>query len=144
MKPIILIGLYGRDRLRFGVADALLDDYPRLAHDIGHERNVLHFDMETLPERGDALEHFDKGSVIIAHHLYYDEVGGFRPGTRYYYNDQNPKIVERADEAGVPLFTFGDYPLYARPPDVKRRGYRLWLPLERLTPALRNRRRRRR
>lgn len=128
-KPIILVGLYGRRDMIGDVAQAILEELgdESLAYRVAREDNVIHFDMSTLPERGDALDHFDKGSLVIAHHLYYDDwaPSGMRD---YFYNRSNNRIIEAADQAGVPLLIFGDYPNRGRQPDRKYRSFRLYLP----------------
>jgi hypothetical protein len=87
--------------------------------------NVLHYDMNVYPERGDALDHFHEAGIVVAEHLYYDD---YTPDDGFFYNVKNNEIVERAQEAGVPLFLLGDYPLRARRPDFRAPDWRLYLP----------------
>lgn len=127
-KPIILIGLYDRRNLIRDTATAIFEELgdEALAYRIAREDNVLHFDMTRLPERGDALDHFDKGSMVIAHHLYYDD---WAPsGLKDFSYRNNDQIIERAAQAGIPLLVFGDYSNRGRKPDRKYPNFRLYLP----------------
>lgn len=135
-KPIIVIGLFSRPDLRRDAASELLEaGYEDLAYRLADEDGIVHFDMDALPERGDALDYFDEGSAVIAHHLYYDDPTHSRGrGRDFFYNVKNNQIVALADEAGVPLFIFGDYPMRARRPDRKLRGLRVYLPRPRKNP----------
>ena len=112
MKPIMLIGLYGTPDRRQDLACQLLDlGLERSAYAIAREENVVHYDMAFSPERGDALDHFDEVSLVVAHHLYYD----------------TPERSTYA--AGVPLLVVGDFPMRARREDKKLGpGLRLYLP----------------
>lgn len=126
MKPIMLIGLYGRPDQRQDLACQLLNlGLERIAYAIAREENVVHYDMAFLPERGDALDHFGEVSMVVAHHLYYDTL----ERSPYFYNRRNNEIVDRADAAGVPLLVVGDFPLRVRREDKKLGpGLRLYLP----------------
>lgn len=73
-------------------------EYEPLLHRI-KDGNVIHYDMEVFPERGDALDHFRDASVVIADHLYYDDDAS-RKG--FFYNQRNHEIIDEADRAGVP------------------------------------------
>lgn len=110
------------------IVDLMLEDYDPVLQEV-FNGNVIHYDMDVYPERGDALDHFDEASAVIADHLYYDFIGGTSLGTRFYYNNRNQDIVKEAEKAGIPLFVIGDYPMNARKPDIHtRRGLRVYLP----------------
>lgn len=74
---------------------------------------VVHFDMSQYPERGDAIDHLERGAVaVIAYHLFgvaYDE-GQKRTAPDYFYNKQNWLLRTKCKELGIPLFAFGEQP----------------------------------
>ena len=55
-RPIILVGLHGYPKKRVDAAISLLEGgHEELAYRVAREDGVLHFDMASLPDRGDAL-----------------------------------------------------------------------------------------
>lgn len=140
MKPVLVIGAAAfpgepgpwETRMRPAswrkIVDALLDTpHEWVLHEI-RNGNVIHYDMDVFPEKGDALGHFGEAGAVIGDHLYFENVEPYRRGTAFFYNQRNNEIVDRAQAAGVPLFLFGDYPSRARKPDDQGMGWRLYLP----------------
>lgn len=138
-KPVLVIGAATesgamRPASWARLVDALLGtEHEWLLHEI-KAGNVLHFDMDVLPARGDALDHFDKASAVVGDHLYFDTYEPYRRGAGFYYNVKNNEIIDRAERAGVPLFLIGDYPTRARKPDEKGIVWRLYRPRARKNP----------
>ena len=107
-RPVMLIGVQD-DQHIIDIFRGLIGDFEPLARRIA-EGDVVVYDMGTRPEMGDALDHVNEVSAIVAHHLYYDGQET-RP---FFYNRNNNDLPELAREAGIPLFTFGDYPMRTR------------------------------
>jgi hypothetical protein len=132
-KPVLVIGAATdsggmRSASWRKFVDALLDtDHEWILHEIKNG-NVIHYDMDALPERGDALDHFHEASAVLGDHLYFDTIEPYRLGAGYYYNTRNQQIVDVASRAGVPLFLFGDHPSRARKPDDEGIGWRYYRP----------------
>ena len=113
---IVLIGLYGHDDKRKELAVALMEmGYENWALRIARDIGVDHYDMTSLPKKGDALDHLEGADLIVAHHLYYDN----KVSRGYFYNQRNNEIVDLAEKHQVPLIIFGDFPWRSREPDVK-------------------------
>lgn len=134
-KPVMVIGAAARhwessavgirpDRWRH-IVDLMLERYEPVLQEIV-DGNVVHYDMEVFPERGDALDHFHEVSAVIADHLYYDCDGP--SGSPFFYCKKNNEIVDRAQKAKIPLFIIGDYPWRARKPDYKNLDLRVYEP----------------
>jgi cation transport regulator ChaC len=133
-KPVILIGVRSKADLgnREVVSRLWEAGYTQVAEDI-RDGNTLAFDMAQWPERGDALDHFDKGSAVVAAHLYYDDTDTRRG---FFYNKRNNEIVDEARRAGIPLFLFGDFPYRAKGLEQVESGFRVAEPNPKLDPKL--------
>lgn len=76
------------------------------------DRHVLMFDMTTMPERGDVIDHLSEGSAVVTHHVYCDGPELY-PG--HYYDRRNRDLPALCAHHRIPLFMWGDRPVRPRP-----------------------------
>ena len=84
----------------------------RDAIEAGH---VEEYDMQSWPERGDALDHITKDTrAVFAFHLFgiseRDRSPALRTPAGYFYNRENHKLMSLCKSLGVPLYVWGDQP----------------------------------
>ncbi len=70
-----------------------------------------HYDMQSMPEKGDVIDSLDKHSAIIGMHLFGVKKGSTKSlGKDYFYNRENDLLIEKANKKGISVFLMGDQP----------------------------------
>lgn len=70
-----------------------------------------HYDMRTLPEKGDVLDNLDKHSAILGVHLFgVSDKSIPDTASNYFYNRENASLLSKAHRKDVPVYLFGEQP----------------------------------
>lgn len=139
-NEILVIGLNNRpqDTMTLdGIALYLLeqDEYELSRALIDEEYDI--YDMATLPEKGDAVDHITKETkLVIALHLFgidhiprpinnkrTKEIPYFYPGE----DGSNGNLLPKCMELGIPLVCWGDQPWSGVKKKTQIRGNQLWI-----------------
>jgi len=121
MGRIICIGKNAKhdDMTLEWVANWLVNNGHHILGDRVLRGDLDHYDMDTLPDKGDAMKaiaRYRKIDVVIALHLFaidmrpgYQNKRSVLPGPRYYIG-RNPELLSTCMRRRIPLIAWGDQP----------------------------------
>lgn len=69
--------------------------------------NYKHYDMFSMPENGDVIDHLNEHSAVVGIHLYFDLP---HPHHDYFYNRENEQLIKKAFYLEIPVYLAGDQP----------------------------------
>lgn len=110
MKTVAIVGIgTGYEHQMDWVLNTLV--VPQWVKDLILSGYVEHYDMRTMPEKGDVIDSLDKHSAVIGVHLY-----GVAPEVvvsktaDYFYNRNNHELIALANTQNIPVYLMGDQP----------------------------------